>query len=227
MKGNREPIKTKKQEIINYWIKEMGDDLKGVDWADAHERCWRCGSIKRLERAHIVPYSLGGKDEPSNFVLLCPRCHKEGPNVSDPEIMWDWINAYSQPLYETYWVMQGVDEYEKLYNRKFSDDYKDIIVMAGIKKKDYERTSKLFYGLIEENLKNVTIHYGQPYLNKASIAGLIRTSLKNLSKIFGVQMINERDKVHDGIFLEWAFADGIGKILKREHKKNNSPIFRA
>ena len=26
--------------------------------------------------------------------MLCKRCHADGPNVTDPEIMWDWIKAY-------------------------------------------------------------------------------------------------------------------------------------
>ena len=45
----------------------------------------------------IVPDSLGGEDTPSNFVILCKRCHLDNPNVADPEVMWDWLRAYSVP----------------------------------------------------------------------------------------------------------------------------------
>lgn len=34
-----------------------------IDWVDTHERCWRCGYKKPLERCHIIPDSLGEKDE--------------------------------------------------------------------------------------------------------------------------------------------------------------------
>jgi 5-methylcytosine-specific restriction endonuclease McrA len=56
----------------------------GVDWADARNRCWRCGREARLELCHIVPASRDGLRKSSNLVLLCKRCHKEAMNVSDP-----------------------------------------------------------------------------------------------------------------------------------------------
>jgi 5-methylcytosine-specific restriction endonuclease McrA len=59
--------------------------------ADALDRCWRCTDAARLQRCHIVPASQGGQGDPSNMVLLCIRCHRENPNVSDPLLMWRWI----------------------------------------------------------------------------------------------------------------------------------------
>lgn len=44
-----------------------------------------------LERAHLVPRALGGTDDPSNQVLLCPTCHHGAPDVSDPSYMLGWI----------------------------------------------------------------------------------------------------------------------------------------
>ena len=67
-------------------------------WRQKNER------EKNLQRCHIIPNSLGGKDEASNLVLLCKRCHADGPNVEDPEIMWDWIRAYGVPFYDTFWT---------------------------------------------------------------------------------------------------------------------------
>ena len=69
---NRRPaIKTTKKEIIDYWKYKVDESDISVDWSDADVCCWRCGCEKKLERCHIVPYSLGGEDKPSNFVLLC------------------------------------------------------------------------------------------------------------------------------------------------------------
>lgn len=94
----RKPIKTKIPEIVDYWFSRIDESDFSVDAAEAHERCWRCGCKHNLERCHIVPDSLGGRDEPANLVLLCARCHAENPNVTDPEIMWDWLKAYKVPF---------------------------------------------------------------------------------------------------------------------------------
>jgi hypothetical protein len=51
------------------------------------------GSGKRpdLTGCHLVPHALGGPDRPENLVLLCGRCHRDAPDVRDPEYMLRWI----------------------------------------------------------------------------------------------------------------------------------------
>ena len=44
-----------------------------------------------LERAHIVPRSLGGSDDASNVILLCSPCHRDSPDWHDPSAMARWI----------------------------------------------------------------------------------------------------------------------------------------
>lgn len=90
-----------------------------VDWAEAHERCWRCARKTRLERCHIIPHSRGGEDTPSNLVLLCKKCHLENPNITDTEIMWDWLKAYQTTFYDTLWIIQGFVEYKKFIIKIF------------------------------------------------------------------------------------------------------------
>lgn len=49
-----------------------------------------------LERAHIIPKSRGGTDDPSNFVLLCSQCHHENPNYAGPravEFYQLWLDS--------------------------------------------------------------------------------------------------------------------------------------
>lgn len=75
-----------------------------------------------MERCRIVPHSLGGKDIPSNYVLLCKICHLDNPNVSDPEIMWDWLKAYQCDFYDTFWILQGISEYQKIYGISFEQE---------------------------------------------------------------------------------------------------------
>lgn len=107
----RESIKTNINEIVDYWKRHKEECGLSVDWAEAKYMCWRCGCKKDLQRCHIIPYSMGGEDKPSNLVLLCKRCHADGPNVDDPEIMWDWIMAYGVPFYNTLWGILGRKEY--------------------------------------------------------------------------------------------------------------------
>lgn len=42
--------------------------------------CQCCGSALRLEYDHIMPYSCGGKSDPSNIQLLCRKCNRSKSN---------------------------------------------------------------------------------------------------------------------------------------------------
>lgn len=42
---------------------------------DGH-RCVRCGSSDQLELDHIVPWALGGREEPANLQALCRPCNQ-------------------------------------------------------------------------------------------------------------------------------------------------------
>ncbi len=105
----RKAIKTKFKDIVDYWAQHQDECGLSVDWAEAESRCWRCGCKRKLERCHIILDALGGEDKPENLVLLCKRCHAEGPNVLEPEIMWDWLRAYGNTFYDTFWDIQGMN----------------------------------------------------------------------------------------------------------------------
>ena len=38
--------------------------------------CAQCGKLKVVELHHVLPLSLGGKDDFNNLVALCEDCHK-------------------------------------------------------------------------------------------------------------------------------------------------------
>lgn len=52
-------IKTKKQDIVDYWFSRVSECGLSVDASEAHERCWCCGCEYNLHRCHIIPESLG------------------------------------------------------------------------------------------------------------------------------------------------------------------------
>ena len=192
--SKRETIKTSIQEIVDYWTGIQDECGLSVDWAEAHERCWRCGCKKHLQRCHIIPDSIGGKDEPSNLVLLCKRCHADGPNVEDPEIMWDWIRAYGVPFYDTFWTIVGRKEYEFIYGRSFEKDLRKILESAK-KELDEEKVLDMFKEKFSNAMNRTGMHFGQPYFNTATVAGIYRMLLKDIAKELGVDFpIEEENK---------------------------------
>jgi len=180
MSKKRESIKTTIQEAIDYWVKFVDECDLSVDWSEADTHCWRCGCEKHLQRCHIIPDSLGGKDCPENIVLLCERCHAEGPNVTDPEVMWDWIKAYKVPFYETFWSIRGMKEYEFIYKKKVSEELLYILTQIGIEKnsEEFQEEWKFCMNSVRDE---ASIHFGQPYFNTVTVAGIYRMMLKRLA----------------------------------------------
>jgi HNH endonuclease len=149
------------EEIVNYWATREDECGLAVDWAEAHERCWRCGYKSRLQECHIVPKSLGGQDVQSNLVLLCGRCHREAPNVADPRFMWIWMRTTCVPLYDLYWTTRGVQEFEKMFGRK---------PFASL---DFDAVSeKEALELLREEMKKAIIHFGEGRMNPSTIASI-------------------------------------------------------
>ena len=165
-------------KLCTCWARHTDESGLSVDFAEAHERCWRCGCRRRLERCHIVPDSLGGEDIPSNFVILCKRCHLDNPNVADPEIMWDWLRAYSVPLYDTFWDIQGMEEYKKIYG---------VSVMEEFSSRDLRLDDPEVREIRDEVAQGASYHFGDPHLNVATLAGLQRMLFKEYDRRHGLE----------------------------------------
>lgn len=57
-----------------------------------------------LQRCHIIPKQLGGKDTVDNLFLLCPMCHEESPDTDSKEAFLRWVygkNRHSAFGYDT------------------------------------------------------------------------------------------------------------------------------
>ncbi len=183
--SHRKPVRTTIAQAVEYWSNRVDECGLSVDWSEADTHCWRCGCERNLQRCHIVPDSLGGKDEPANIVLLCKRCHAEGPNVTDPEIMWDWIRAYAVPFYNTFWYIQGLKEYEFIYKRKVEQEIVSILQQANVTDIDLF-TRENYSRLMNQMMDEASLHFGQSYFNTATIAGVFRMLLKKLAKEYSV-----------------------------------------
>ena len=109
----------------------------------------------------------------------------DGPNVTDPEIMWDWIRAYGVPLYETFWSIMGMKEYEFIYKKSFVRELANIISSADLEFDDIVQNE--INEITGEVMKNAGIHFGHPYLNVATMAGVYRMVLKRLAEKYSVE----------------------------------------
>jgi hypothetical protein len=146
------------REIVDYWSRRESECGLGIDWAEAHERRWRCGYRSALQRCHVIPSALGGPDDPSNLVLLCGRCHREAPNVQDPRFVWIWLRATCVPFYDLYWTVRGAQEFEKMFQRRpFSGPEFEGIDRDQVKQ------------LLGKEMEKATIHFGEGRLNPATI----------------------------------------------------------
>lgn len=55
----------------------MRGNLTEKDKMEIGVQCCNCGSTQELEYHHVVPISLGGKNNNSNIVCLCYSCHQK------------------------------------------------------------------------------------------------------------------------------------------------------
>ena len=83
----------------------------------------------------------------------------EGPNVVDPEIMWDWIRAYGVPFYDTFWSCKGMKEYQFVYGHSFENAIKYIMRNA-----ESSKDSEEIINAIKEKVDRIGdmsgIHFG-------------------------------------------------------------------
>lgn len=182
--GKRENIKTTHKQIVEYWFEKLKDSEFNIDWSNADKECWCCGHNTRLQRAHIIPDSLGGTDEPGNLILLCGRCHSVAPNVIDPEIMWDWLKAYNSNNVIPLSMLLGLKEYKFIYKKSVVEDLKYGFDKAteNYGDLDYEEIKKQLYSVG----RGTSFHFGQPYFNPSTYAGLLRMFLKDFALKYGV-----------------------------------------
>jgi hypothetical protein len=58
----------------------ISQTTKKVVYARDGGKCQCCGGSQSLEYDHIVPFSCGGKSDPSNIQLLCLKCNRSKSN---------------------------------------------------------------------------------------------------------------------------------------------------
>lgn len=111
---------------VKLW-KECTAEEEAVNMIDFPDEivCWACGILPYenadtdnnetlwnhdhlLNRAHILASSKGGEDSPSNLFLLCPNCHDEAPDTTNPKNFYAWV-----------YYKRKFDNWMKVYEREF------------------------------------------------------------------------------------------------------------
>ncbi len=68
----------------------------GINGPRTH--CWACRANSSLQRAHIVAFSDGGSNKPTNFFLLCWECHREQPDCASREVQLEWLKTHESEI---------------------------------------------------------------------------------------------------------------------------------
>jgi len=145
------------REIASYWATIQDECGLAVDWAEAHERCWRCGYNGRLQHCHIVPESRNGSYSVDNLVLLCRRCHREAPNIADKRYMWIWLRANAFPFYDSSLYFRAVIEFEHMFGRRPFD---------GVSEEGFKRAEDE----LRKAFDSTVVHWGEGRRNPATLA---------------------------------------------------------
>lgn len=204
MKDKRKNIKTKIPEIIDYWIKFEDECDLNFDWSEADIMCWRCGCKRKLQKCHIIPYSLGGKDEPSNLVLLCNECHEEAPNVESSTFMWDWIKSFHNPFYDTFWQNRAFQEYERIYHKSFFEELIERNIIT-------DHATLAFWKL---KTGKTSYHFGHPYGNVSTITGKYKLYLDAFDDKYPSGKYLSDIKLKEEIEFE-SFTDSFCKLAEK------------
>ncbi|MEB7923148.1 HNH endonuclease [Atlantibacter hermannii] len=152
-----------KKMIWQYWIDngiQRGlDDTRYYNACDFNV-CVCCGrESSTLERAHIIPHSLGGSNDVSNYILLCNKCHTESPDIANESALIEWMNEQPTELESMLRLIQyEIDKYNKetpmmvneiIINEILSELYKK----AGSHGGRFSHATKVY--IIREALKKI------------------------------------------------------------------------
>lgn len=88
--------------------------------------------------------------------------------------MWDWLKAYKVTFYDTFWPLQGMEEYEKIYSVSFEKE----LEKRNINVENYNEIEQI----IKSQIEKASYHFGDPHLNIATLAGIYRMTIKEYDR---------------------------------------------
>ena len=170
-------VTLKHEQISEYWrgrgISNEGNEIEdytsgGVKVYYNDCECWACGkrveTKSDLQRCHIVPKSLGGREEASNYFLLCSDCHDEAPDTTNREAFLRWVykkkRNYDYGYRNLFKILDDINEElrERGESRTIEEMFFDLTILQQqyVNKcyGDKERVKKY-------SLENLGIHFSE------------------------------------------------------------------
>lgn len=105
---NDRPTPPTAYRIAEYWASAEGAKRWLVCIDLGEPSCMACGYYAKhwdkpktpnqrwndckLDKAHIIALSAGGANEPSNYLMLCSRCHADAPMTNNEKAMFRWCD---------------------------------------------------------------------------------------------------------------------------------------
>ena len=153
----------RKKMIWQYWIDngiQRGLDDTRYDNACDFNVCVCCGrESSKLERAHIIPHSLGGSNDVSNYILLCSKCHRESPDIASESALIEWMNEQPTEMESMLKIIQQeMDKYNKETQMTvdeilIKETFSELFKKAGTHGGRFSDATKVY--IIREALKKI------------------------------------------------------------------------
>ncbi|MHC3821521.1 HNH endonuclease signature motif containing protein [Streptomyces sp. DT9] len=112
-----------------------------MDYLDISEECLICWGSP-VERAHVVPASLGGSMDVRNFALLCADHHRQAPDIADAEAFWAWVDYAELRDSGSKWM-------------RASEEVKIWVESHGGRTEPIARSEKVFLAAVQFELRNL------------------------------------------------------------------------
>jgi hypothetical protein len=134
------------------------------------DRCWCCRALENwwldkdgnidqsrnttIERCHIVADSLGGSNNPLNFILLCSYCHRKSPDIKSDTAIFRWMEAEydKRKAYTDELIEQFKAHFPEMAMGDFKQKSEAIIHVFEVR--DSKKFKNFFY-------KNTSWHFGE------------------------------------------------------------------
>jgi len=216
-------VKTTMKAIAEYWAEysEEHDISADFYWGGslkiALKVCWRCGhKTRRLEKCHIVPHALGGKDEPANLLLMCGRCHREAPNCTDPNFILMWLDTERQFSPNWYWPWRGLQEFERLFGRPC---FSNLDAEAFKEFEKFRFNNPAFKDKSDEKVLQAQLD-NEYFPTPPHEADLLMTkAFRKVVKHFGENGLNPSTLA----YIWWDVEKGMERLERRRKKGSNQP----
>lgn len=192
------------EEIVRYWCERPLPGSDYIPLIDLGEpECFACGwcrteqvmsakalanQWKGLERAHVIPRSLGGSNLVENIILLCSTCHAEAPDTADEGRFWRWVIDHERNGSMAY-LFQLTGAHDPRVHRYRGPQAKALRALASLSSNDLESLTRLFeqrqtseiVGMMREaerRIGGISMHWGIG-LSTGTIAEILREVLDN------------------------------------------------